>query len=145
MEPWQTFAVVGLLLGIAELFTPTFFSLPAGLAFLATALVGVFTDHWMTLYVVLAINLAMVYGVFYKFVWPRLAKVAPKTNADAMAGKIATVTEAVDPATDEGEVKLYGDKFRVVAKDTFAVGTKVMITATEGNRVLIRALAEGET
>jgi membrane protein implicated in regulation of membrane protease activity len=144
VEPWQLFAAVGLLLALAEFFTPSFFSLPAGLAFLVTALIAGFTDNWIALYAILAINLAIIYGIFYQFVWPRLGSKNPKTNADGMAGKIATVSEAIDPTSGGGEVKLYGDNFRVIAKETFAVGTRVMITATEGNKLVIRALNVGE-
>lgn len=145
LEPWLFFAGVGLVLALVEFFTPSFFSLPAGLAFLVTALVAVFTRDWVTLYVVLAINLAVIYAVFYQFVWPKLRRTAPRTNAEGMAGRVATVSEAVDPVSGAGEVKLYGDRFRVVAKEAFAVGTRVVITGTDGNKVIVRAPLENES
>lgn len=141
---WQIFLVVGLLLAAFEMFTPTFFALPAGLAFAATAVVALFLTDWVSLLVVLAVNLTLVYFVFYRFVWPRLERSAPKMNADAMSGQVATVTEAVEPETDKGEVKLYGDRFRVIATERFSEGTRVMITGTRGNKVVIRALFADE-
>gem|GEM_PF-1709431 len=145
METWHYFAAMGVVLALVEIFTPTFFTMPAGLAFLATAAVGTMLDDTTLLFLVLAINLGVTYGVFYKFVWPRLQKSSPKTNADAMAGKIVTVSERIDPKTGEGYVKLYGDTWRVVAKDAFEVGDRVVITATVGNKVIVRApLAEEE-
>lgn len=144
LSAWQVFVVVGLLLAALEIFTPTFFALPAGIAFLMTAAVAVFLDDWVALFVILSVDLTIVYFVFYRFVWPRLERNAPKMNADAMSGKVATVTEAVDPASDRGEVKLYGDRFRVIASQSFSEGTRVMITHTQGNKVVIRALQEGE-
>lgn len=144
LSAWQVFVIVGLLLAALEIFTPTFFALPAGIAFLMTAGFAVFLDDWVTLLVLLAANLTVVYFVFYRFVWPRMERDAPKMNADAMSGKVATVTEPVDPAADRGEVKLYGDRFRVVASQSFSVGARVMITGTQGNKVVIRALEEGE-
>lgn len=141
---WQIFVVVGLLLAAAEIFTPTFFALPAGLAFLMTAVVALFLRDWVMLLVILSINLTLIYFVFHRFVWPRLKRDAPKMNADALSGKVATVSEAVDPASDRGEVKLYGDRFRVVAAQSFSEGTKVLITGTQGNKVVIRALEESE-
>lgn len=137
LEAWHLLASVGVVLALMEVFTPTFFTLPAGLAFGATALVAAFTQNWTLLIFALAVNLAVVYSVFYRWVWPRLKKTAAKTNADAMAGRIATVCTAVDPETDTGEVKLYGDTWRVVSRLPFAVGAKVRIVRTEGNRVVI--------
>ncbi len=141
---WQVLLVMGLLLAAVEMFTPTFFSLPAGIAFVLTAGVAAFVDDWVTILVVLALDLAAVYFVFYRFVWPRLEQTAPKMNAGGMSGKVATVSEPVDPTTEAGEVKVYGDRFRVIATQPFAVGTRVMITGTRGNRVVIRSLEEGE-
>jgi len=144
VEPWQLLVAAGLILGLAEFFTPTFFTLPAGLAFIATAVWALFIESGVTLLLILALHLMAVYLLFYKLVWPKLKKSAPRTNADAMAGKVATVVEAIDPVSGAGEVRLYGDRFRVVAERAFAVGNKVMITATSGNKVVIRALEEGE-
>ena len=144
MEPWQLLVAAGLILGLAEFFTPTFFTLPAGLAFIATAVWALFIESGVTLLLILALHLMAVYLLFYKLVWPKFKKSAPRTNADAMAGKVATVVEAIDPVSGAGEVRLYGDRFRVVAERAFAVGNKVMITATSGNKVVIRALEEGE-
>lgn len=137
LEPWHVFASVGILLALMEVFTATFFTLPAGLAFLATAVVALFTQNWTILTFVLAVNLTVVYTVFYRWVWPRLRKTASKTNAEAMAGRIATVCTAIDPHTGEGEVKLYGDTWRVISRLPFAVGAKVRIVSTEGNRVVV--------
>lgn len=144
IEPWQILAAGGLLLAIAEFFTPTFFSLPAGIAFLATSVFALFIHNWTALLLILAIHLGVVYWVFHSFVWPRLHKHAPRTNADAMTGKIGIVSEDIDPKTGAGYVRLYGDTWRVVAKERFTTGTKVMILGTVGNKVVIRALTGDE-
>lgn len=144
VEPWHLLAAIGLLLTAAEIFTPTFFALPAGLAFMATAALGVFTDNSTILISALAVNLGIVYGTFYKFVWPRLQKNAPRSNADAMSGKIAVVTEAVDPRTGAGEVKLYGDLWRVISDQSFEVGERVNIVATRGNKVVIEPVGPSD-
>jgi len=137
VEPWHVLASVGLALALVEVFTPSFFALPAGLAFLATAVVAAFTSKWELLSLVLAVNLATVYATFQRFVWPRLQKSNTKTNAEGMAGKTAVVTEAVDPNTGSGEVRLYGDRWKVIADRAYPVGDEVSIVRTEGNRVVI--------
>jgi len=145
LGPWQILAIAGLLLGTIEVFTPTFVTLPAGIAFLLTAGAGLVTDNWTVLLFVLVLNLGIVYWVFYKFVWPRMAQDAPKTGADAMAGKIATVTEALKPQGGGGYVKLYGDSWQAIADEAIPTGTRVMITALEGNKVIVRPLTGDET
>ena len=143
-EPWQILATVGLLLAIAEFFTPTFFLLPAGVAFLATSVIALFVSAWTALLLILAFNLGVVYFVFHSLVWPRLRQTAPRTNADAMAGQVGMVIQDVDPTTGAGYVKLYGDTWQVVADRTFVTGTKVKILGTQGNKVIIRELKDGE-
>lgn len=144
MQPWQILVALGLLLAITEFFTPTFFSLPAGLAFFATGLVALFVDDWKILLLILGLNLGVVYWVFHSYVWPRLVETTAKTNADAMGGKIATVSEAVDPVAGTGYVKLYGDSWGVISKQSYPVGARVMIVGTTGNKVRIRALEPDE-
>jgi inner membrane protein len=139
IEPWQIFAGLGIALALAEVFTPSFFALPAGLAFLATAGVALFSRDWTLLSVVLAVNLGIVYATFHRFVWPKLQRKSTRTNAEGMTGKLALVTEAIDPKTGRGEVKLYGDSWRVVADRPFQVGDHVRIVRTEGNRVIVEA------
>ena len=141
-EAWQLLASIGVALALAEFFTPSFFSLPAGLAFIFTACFAAFIEGWTAIYLILAVNLLVVYTTFYLWVWPKLRKTAPKSAADAMAGKIATVSEVVDPKTGAGEVKLYGDTWRVIARESFSIGDKVLITGTEGNKVIIKSSSE---
>lgn len=137
IEPWHVFASLGIALALAEFFTPSFFALPAGLAFLATAAVALFSQDWTLLSVVLAVNLGIVYATFQRYVWPRLQTTMTRTNAEGMTGKIAVVTQAIDPVSGAGEVKLYGDTWKVIAQRPFSVGDQVRIIRTEGNRVIV--------
>lgn len=142
IQTWQVFASLGIALCLAEFFTPSFFALPAGLAFLATAGFALAIDDWTILSVILAGNLALVYATFQRFIWPHLQTKTTKSNAEGMTGKVAVVIEAVDPTTGQGEVKLYGDTWKVIAAQAFAVGEKVRIVRTEGNRVVIAAMSD---
>ncbi len=144
-QPWQILTTIAFLLATAEVFTPAFVSLPAGIAFLLTAGVGLITSQWSILLPCLALNLIIVYWCFYSFVWPRLAKTAPKTAADAMAGKIGIVTENINPLTGNGYVKLYGDSWKAIATTPIEKGQRVLITAIEGNKVVVRLVHDDET
>lgn len=143
MEPWQTLAIAGVALIILEIFTPSFFMLPAGIAFLFTALLSPLLPGWSFILGLLAASLLVVYGVFYRYVWPRLKKRAPKTNASGMSGKIAVVTEPVRPDGTSGYVKLYGDSWRAISDRSFEIGERVVILTTEGNKVVVGPLGEG--
>lgn len=140
MEAWQILAVVGVLLLVVEFFTPSFFTLPAGLAFLATAFLAAFVTDWPILLGALTVNLLVVYWIFQRHVWPRVKKGRTETNASGMVGQTAVVTEAVDPEAGTGYVKLYGDSWRVVSDRAFDVGAKVKIIGTDGNKVVVGPL-----
>ena len=140
MEPWQILAVAGVLLFLAEFFTPSFFTLPAGLAFLATAFLAAFVKDWPILLGALTANLLVVYWIFQRHVWPRVRRGRTETNASGMVGQTAVVTEAVDPAAGSGYVKLYGDSWRAVSDQAFDVGAKVKIIGTDGNKVVVGPL-----
>lgn len=140
MEPWQILAIVGVVLLLAEFFTPSFFTLPAGLAFLVTAGVAAFVVDWRILLAVLTTNLLVVYWIFQRHVWPRVKRERKEMNASGMIGQTAVVTEAVDPDVGAGYVKLYGDSWRVVSDRAFDVGAKVKIIGTDGNKVVIGPL-----
>lgn len=140
MEPWQILAVVGVVLLLVEFFTPSFFALPAGLAFLATAGLAAFVDDWRILLAALTSSLLVVYWIFQRHVWPSLKKGGTAMNASGMIGQTAVVSEAIDPGAGTGYVKLYGDTWRVVSEQAFDVGAKVKIIGTDGNKVVIGPL-----
>lgn len=138
MDPWLILAVLGTLFAVAEIFTTTFFALPAGIAFLLTAAIAPWLKTWPPILAVLAAWLVVMYLIFSFFVWPRMRpKAKTGTGVDAMVGKIATVTEAITRESGIGYVQLYGDSWRAISEDPFAVGEKVMILATEGNKVIV--------
>lgn len=138
MAPWLILAILGAFLAVAEIFTATFFALPAGIAFVLTAAFAPWFDTWPPLLGILAGWLVVTYVVFSLFVWPRMRpKATTGTGADGMIGKVATVTEAITRESGIGYVQLYGDSWRAISEQPFAVGDKVKILATEGNKVIV--------
>lgn len=141
MENWHIFAALGVILVILEIFTPSFFMLPAGVAFLLTAAWAPLLDSLTANIGVLALHLIVIYTIFYLWVWPRMSKKAPQTNASGMSGQIATVTEAVRPDGTSGYVKLYGDSWRAISEHSFEIGERVVILRTDGNKVVVGPVA----
>jgi membrane protein implicated in regulation of membrane protease activity len=141
MEPWVILAILGALLAVAEVFTVSFFALPAGIAFLLTAATAPFFDSWPPILAILAGWLGLTYLMFATFVWPRMRpKATTGTGVEGMIGKIATVTEAITHESGVGYVQLYGDSWRAISEEAFEVGDKVKILATEGNKVIVGSL-----
>lgn len=138
MVPYQLLGALGLALIISEIFIPGFILLPAGVAFLMAALVGLLTDSWYVLLPALA-----AFELFAFFVlrnW--LAKFNPKqsfhSNAEAMMGQECEVIEAIKPSRG-GYVKLYGDQWTARSEhpQEIEVGRKVKIVRVEGNKVWV--------
>jgi len=137
VEYWHVLAVLGVAFLILEIFVPSFFMAPAGLAFLLTAALSPWLG-FTSMIGVLAVTLLAVYAVFYFFVWPRLpAPQGPRTNISAMVGQIAVVIEPVLPDGSSGSVKLYGDTWRAVSDRAFEVGQRVVILELIGNKVVV--------
>lgn len=137
MEYWHVLAVLGVAFLIAEIFVPSFFMAPAGLAFLVTAAFSPWLG-FTSMMGVLALSLLAVYAVFYFFVWPRLPlSQGPRTNVSGMIGKIAVVIEPIQPDGSSGSVQLYGDTWRALSDQPFQVGQRVVILSLEGNKVLV--------
>lgn len=145
IDLWLILAGVGVLLALAEVFTPSFFLLPAGLAFLAAAFVAYVSPGRTLALAALAGLLLCIYLMFYVFVWPRVNNTgAARTAASGMVGKIATVTEPIRADVGTGYVKLYGDTWRAVGSEPFDLGAHVVILATEGNKVIVGPVTSNE-
>jgi membrane protein implicated in regulation of membrane protease activity len=140
VDTWLLLAIAGVVFVILEIFTPSFVMAPAGVAFLLTAAVSPFLPNLAANLGALALNLVVVYWGVQRYVWPRLAKTAPRTAASGMVGQVATVVEPIRPDGSGGYVKLYGDSWRAVGKEAFEVGERVTIVATEGNKVIVARL-----
>lgn len=138
MAPYQLLGALGLALIISEIFIPGFILLPAGVAFLMAALVGLFTDSWYVLLPALAAFEVFAFVVLRNW----LSKFNPRqsfhTNADAMTGQECDVIETIQPSHG-GYVKLYGDQWsaRSDHPEEIRVGKRVRIVRVEGNKVWV--------
>jgi len=138
MAPYQLLGALGLALVISEIFIPGFILLPAGVAFLMAAFVGLLTDSWYVLLPVLGAFELFAFLVLRNW----LGKLAPsrdfQTNADSMVGQKCEVIEAIRPQ-QAGYVKLYGDQWvaRSEHLEEIGVGRKVKISRVEGNKVWV--------
>lgn len=137
MKVWELLAVLGVLLAALEIIAPGFILLPIGLAFLITAGAAVFLNSWLTILMALAASLGFLIWLFQFKLKLGVPDSVVDTNASALVGKEATVTEAV--GAKMGEVKIYGDRFRAysVSKREYAVDETVRVIKVDGNKVVL--------
>ncbi len=136
---WELFAVIGVLLVLAEIFVSGFFVLPIGIAFLIAAAVAAFTQSWLVVLSALGVSLLFLFWLFkVQLKWGARGNSLAPTNVDAMVGTEVEVVQAISGAS-HGYVKLYGDRWMALSKahKSFEVGERVHIVKVDGNKVLV--------
>ena len=133
MEIYVVWLITALVLLIVELFTASFgvvcFSFGAAAAGLA-AYCGLSTMWQLLIFSVVSfIAFVFVRPFVVKFLLKKKDEVL--TNADAIVGRIAVVTEEISPDKNTGRVKIDGDDWKAEASDIIPVGEKVEVVSRE--------------
>lgn len=133
MDIYVVWFITALILLIVELFTASFgvvcFSFGAAAAGVASYC-GLSTI-WQ-LFIFSAVSF-----IAFVFVRPFVLRFLLKkkdevlTNADAIVGRIAVVTEEINPDKNTGRVKIDGDDWKAEASDIISVGEKVEVVSRE--------------
>ncbi len=116
-EPWQIWVILAIILGIIEVFAPTFLALCFAVGCLLSALTSCFTFNIIVQVSVFCVGtlvcLFTVRPFFLKYLHKKSEHV--QTNAAALIGKIGRVIEKVDNGKNTGRAIVEGDDWRVVA------------------------------
>lgn len=141
LDAWHLWMIAGLVLLIAEVFTPGFVVACFGVACLATG-AGTALGAGPTLQVLLfiAAGTATYLGV-RPFVLKHMdAGPDLKTNVDALAGRPGRVTEAIDPLRERGRALVGGEDWRALSADgaPLAADTPVIVVRVEGTKLIVR-------
>lgn len=134
MTPWQIWIIVALLFFLLEIFTAGFavacFSIGALFSAAADA-IGLSFLWQLAIFAVVSI-LALI------FIRPLIVKLFykgkdEKTNADALLGRVGTVSEAIEPDSGKGRVAIDGDVWKAVSSDgsPVEVGAKVKVISRD--------------
>lgn len=146
MAMWQIWLIVALAFFILELFTTGIavicFSFGAIAACIAAPLGANF--YWQVIVFALVTLLSFIFirplliKLFYK-----KGKEEVKTNADALIGRKGIVSEAIDPATGAGRVKVDGDDWKAVSENDqpIELGARVEILKLDSVIVTVRKIA----
>ena len=142
MEIYIVWLITALVLLIVEIFTVSFgvvcFSLGAVFAALG-AYLGI-SVLWQLLI------FSVVSFIAFVFIRPFVVKFLLKkkdevlTNADAIVGRQAIVTEEINPDKNTGRVKIDGDDWKAEASEVLAVGEKVEVVSRDSIILKVKSL-----
>ena len=145
---WILWAVLGVLLIIAEVFTPGFVLLWFGVGALCAALgalVGVGYPLQFLIFFVVSIALtAASRTIFVNYFTQRDKPEGLKTGAEALPGKIGTVVTSSRGALNEGAVKVYGSTWTAYPADgeePLEAGDRVVVETLRGASIYVRRVS----
>lgn len=139
MEVWHIWVIVALVFVIVEIFTTGFavMCISFGCLFGAGASALDWDIKWQLLAFAVGTVLAFatVRPLVYKFFYKNSREV--KTNAEALVGRRAVVTERIEGELHPGRVKVDGDDWKAVSLDTEAVEVGEAVEVTAINSVIL--------
>jgi len=135
---WSFYFIMGILLSLLEIVTPGLVWLPMGLGALATIPFSFIFPFPITLF--LWGGLSGVSYLMIKRFYNKKQRSVLQTGVEGLIGKKGIVTQTINPATEEGKVKIYGDEWRVFGThELIEQGTYVKILEFRGNRIRVEA------
>ena len=142
MDAWHIWVIIALVFVIIEMFTTGFavMCISFGCLFGAGASLLDWDIKWQVLAFAVGTALAFitVRPLIYKFFYKKENEV--KTNAEAVVGRRAIVTERIDGELHPGRVKIDGDDWKAISLDAepIEVGEAVEVTAINSVILTVR-------
>lgn len=142
MEPYVFWLILGVILVVAEILTPTFFFFWFALGAFAAAGVSFLSGTIMQLVTFMGVSAVLV--LLTRPLAKKLTKSETrKIHIDEIIGKEAIVVETIDNKQSKGLVKVDGEIWRAYSESgdtTIEEGQKVMILKVEGAHVVVRKI-----
>ena len=136
---WIFYIIAGIFFLLLEIATPSLFFLPVALGAFATIPLSFVLSFSLTILTWGALS-----GGSYliiKKLFANSQKVKLRTGVDGFIGKTGVVTQAINPVTGQGRVKLYGDEWNVFqADESIEEGEQIKILGFQGNRVRVEKI-----
>lgn len=142
MEIYHIWLIVAIILVIVEIFTAAFgavcFAVGAAASAIAASLDATFTWQIAIFAIVSFIIFAFLRPVVLRFLNKKSEDV--KTNAEALVGKTAIVSERIDTEQHTGRVAIDGDDWKAISEDNSVIekGTAVEVTKIESIIVTVK-------
>lgn len=143
---WILWVILGVILIIAEIFTPGFVLLWFGIGAIAAALgalVGVGYPVQFLLFFVVSIALtAASRTIFTKYLMRESHEGGSyKSGADSLPGQVGTVVTSSQGALSEGAVKVYGSTWTAYpaeGEEPLEAGARVIVESVRGASIYVR-------
>lgn len=144
MQAYQIWLIIAILLVILEICTAAFgsicFAIGAAVAAIAAGLGAGLTWQILIFVVVSMLTFVFLRPFMLKFLDRKSKDV--KTNADALVGKRAVVSERIDASQLTGRVSVDGDDWKAVSEDGSVIekGTPVEIVKLDSIILTVKAI-----
>jgi membrane protein implicated in regulation of membrane protease activity len=145
MEGWHVWVVAAIVLLVAEILAPGFLLASFAIACFGSGLVSFLglgaKAQILTFSIVSLIFFFAVRPFVVKNFYSRSTK--SRTNTDALVGKIALVTEKIEPGQNSGRVKVEGEDWSGISsgENPIEAGSKVTVISVDGARLLVKPAA----
>ena len=147
---WILWAVLGLVLIIAEIFTPGFVLLWFGVGALAAALaamVGLGLPIQFLVFCAVSVGLTLASRTIFSRYFVRTEEEGGslKTGVDALPGKVGTVVSSSAGALKEGAVKVFGSTWTAYpaeGEDPLEAGDRVVVESVRGASIYVRRFTD---
>jgi len=148
MSAWQIWTVLGVLLLVAEMFTPGFWLACLAVGAFAAGLVGLLPGVGATGETIVFSITSLLSTVGLRPILMRRFRIGAatelRTNVEALLGKTGVVTERIDGGVRLGRVIVEGENWRGVSADRSVLepGTRVMVIQVDGTTLILEKEAE---
>jgi len=148
MDPWFFWLIAAVLLVLLELVFSGFVLLCFGFAAFATSIISLVGDalelQILSFIVFTVIAFVAIRPFFLKRMKPKEGFV--ETNVYALIGAEAKVVEEINPDSGVGRVKIRGEEWGAVSKNSTSipVGSIVKVIEISGNKVIVQPQLKGE-
>lgn len=142
---WILWTILGVLLIIAEVFTPGFVLLWFGVGALCAALGGFLgLDYPLQFLIFFVVSIALTAAsrtIFARFFTHRELPDGLKTGAAGLPGQVGTVVTSSRGALNEGAVKVYGSvwtAYPAEGEEALEAGDRVVVERLQGASIYVR-------
>lgn len=142
---WILWMVLGVILIIAEIFTPGFVLLWFGIGALAAALAGLlglgYAFQFLVFFFVSISLTALSRTIFSRYFVREQEPGGLKTGVASLPGKIGTVVSSSRGAMHEGAVKVFGSTwtaYPVEGEEPLEAGDRVVVESLKGASIFVR-------
>ena len=147
---WIAWAVIGIILIIAEVFTPGFVLLWFGIGALAASLAGLLgVGYALQFLIFIGVSVALTAAsrtIFTNYFVRDHKGEGIKTGVDSLPGKVGTVVSSSRGALDEGAVKVYGSTWTAYpaeGEEPLEAGERVTVERVQGASIYVRRVGQG--